>query len=375
MQELLTFPTEELYQENQVYLTICQETHSTPINSDRDRIQFDNLLKEAEEKVCNKYDEKLCEQLLAQIKDLRDQPDFWGVGDGSYVIYATPEEVYYYRLDIPVKDEVMVGDKPNVLPLIENFQYVTYYHLLALTKEKFKLFNGRRYSLEEIDLSQDEDAPTDLNKALGDELTGGELNSAGYGAGGGHVYHGHNETNAEKEIDMENYFRVVDKYVWEHYSKPTELPLVVFALPENQAEFRKLSKNKYLDEVTIEHSPAQASNKEIQEKTAETIREIVDKRHRDLIARFEETAPKFKLDAQYEDLAFSSVQGKIDYLLVEKGYEVPGSIDENGQYTEGPVDGYVNQLAWNVLRANGKVYVLETEDMPSSVHIAAVLRY
>lgn len=240
MQELLTFPTEELYQENQVYLTICQETYSTPINSDRDRIQFDNLLKEAEEKVCNKYDEKLCEQLLAQIKDLRNQPDFWGVGDGSYVIYATPEEVYYYRLDIPVKDEVMVGDKPNVLPLIENFQYVTYYQLLALTREKFKLFNGRRYSLEEIDLSQDEDAPTDMNKALGDELTRGDQNLSGHGAtvGSGGVFHGQNDTNAEKEIDMENYFRVVDKYVWDHYSKPTELPLVVFALPENQAEFR-----------------------------------------------------------------------------------------------------------------------------------------
>lgn len=375
MQELLTFPTEELYQENQVYLTICQETHSTPINSDRDRIQFENLLKEAEEKVCEKYDEELCDQLMVEIKELRNQPDFWGTGDGSFVLYVTPQEVYYYRLDIPVKDSVMVSDKPMIVPLIENFQYVTYYHLLALNREDFKLFNGRRYTLEEIDLSQDEDAPTDLNKALGNELTGGELNSAGYGAAGSHVYHGHNETSAEKEIDLENYSRLVDKYVFDHYSKPTGLPLVVFALPKNQSVFRKLSKNKYLDEVKVEASPAQLSNNEIQQKTAEKVREIVDKRHRDIIDQFEETAPRYKLDAQYEDLAFSSVQGKIDYLIVEKGYEVPGSIDENGQYHEGPVDEYVNQLAWNVLRANGKVYVLEREDMPSSVHIAAVLRY
>lgn len=377
MQELLVFPTEELYQEDQIYLTISQETHNTPINDDKDRIQFENLLKEAEEKVSEKYDEDICKKLLEPLKELRNQPAFWGTGDGSVVLYATPEEVYYYRLDVPVKDTVMVGDKPYILPVIENFQYVTYYQLLALSREKMKLYNGRRYTLEEIDLSQDDDAPTDKNKALGDELTRGEMNLAGHGAtvASGGVFHGQNDTSTEKEIDMENYFRIVDKYVFDYYSKPTELPLILFALPENIAEFRKLSKNNFLDEVQIEASPAQLSNNDIQKKTAEKIHEVIDKRHRNLIERFEETAPRFKLDAQYEDLAFSSVQGKIEYLLLEKGYEVPGSIDENGQYHEGPVDDYTNQLAWNVLRANGKVYVLDIEEMPSSVHVAAVLRY
>ncbi len=378
MQELLTFPTDELLKEYEVVVSISQRNESNPIETDANQIQFSNLLKEAKEKLCELYDEKYCNTLLEKVQTLVDHTDFWRTMTESAVFYITPEEVYYYRLSVPIHTGTVVSKRPYILPLISNFQYVSYYHLLALNHDKFSLYNGRKNKLQQVDLP--EDAPDTLTKALGDELTGGQINVASYNGGevggGQGVFHGHNEKSGEVEIDQENYFREVDRYVYENFSKPSQLPLVLFALPKNIADFERFSKNDYLDETRIEASPAQLSFNEIQEQTQEVVDEIINRRYKALVERFNETKPEFRLEAQYDDLAMASIQGKIDVLLLEDDYQVFGTMDENGQYHHGPENNvYVNQLVHKVLETNGNVYVLEKASMPSDTGIAAILRF
>ena len=51
------------------------------------------------------------------------------------------------------------------------------------------------------------------------------------------------------------FFRLVDRALFEHHSKPTGLPLLLAALPEDQGRFRKLSQNPRLVEEGIEFDP------------------------------------------------------------------------------------------------------------------------
>lgn len=377
MKELFTFPTDELLQDNEVVVSISLNSESNSYETEANQIQFQNLLKEAKEKLCEKFDEKYCESLLEKVNGLRENTDFWRKVTESVVIYITPAEVYFYRLSVPVHNGTVVSDQAYILPLISNFQYVSYYHLLCLNHDKFSLFNGRGSVVQQVELP--ESAPDTLSKALGDELTGGELNVGSYGgtdSGAGGVFHGHNEKSNEVEIDQVNYFRAVDKYIYDNFSKPTELPLVLFSLPENIADFEKITKNEFLDDTRVEASPAQLSLNDIQGKTSEVVNEIVNKRYQKLVERYKETTPEYKLGAQYSDLAMASIQGKIDTLLLEDHYQVHGRIDENGQYQEGTETNiYVNQLVHNVLKTKGKVYVLETASMPSDTGIAALLRF
>ncbi|WP_156849236.1 baeRF6 domain-containing protein [Marinilactibacillus sp. 15R] len=375
MKELFAFPTDEIMKSDEVYLSISLNAQANAFETEANQIQFQNLLKEAKEKICDVYDEKTCDTFLEQIKGLRNDSDFWRRVSDSVVFYVTQTDAYFYRLSVPVDNEVVVSNQAYVLPLIPNFQYVSYYHLLGLNHDKFTLFNGRGTQLQEIPLP--EDAPTDLEKALGKELTGGELNTADYnGAAGQGMFHGHNEKSNEVQIDQNNYFRVVDKYVYENYTKPTELPLVLFALPENISDFEKISKNPHLDETKVEGSTAQLSSAQIQDKASEVVTDIIDRRYKSLVEKFNETTPEFRLEAQYNDLAMASMQGKIDTLLIEDHYQVHGTIDENGQYKEGSeINAYVNQLVQNVLNTNGKVYVLDKSSMPSDTGIAATLRF
>ncbi|TVP92400.1 baeRF6 domain-containing protein [Alkalibacterium sp.] len=377
MIELFTFPTEEVLKEYEVVVSLSLNSESNSFDVESNKIQFQNLLKEAKVKLCDEFDEKFCDSLLNKVKDLRDNTDFWRKASQSVVIYITPDDVFYYRLSVPVATGTVVAEKAYVLPLISNFQYISYYHLLALNHDKFSLFNGRGATIQEVELP--EDAPDTLTKALGDELTGGELNVGSYNGGEGNsggVFHGHNEKSHEVEVDQVNYFRVVDNYIFENFSKPTELPLVLFTLPENAADFEKLSKNSYLDETRVEASPSQLSFNDIQAHTSKVVDEIINRRYKELVDKFNETKPEFRLEAQYNDLAMASIQGKIDTLLLEDHFQVHGTIDENGQHEEGTeTKHYINQLVHNVLKTNGNVFVLEKASMPSDSGVAALLRF
>jgi hypothetical protein len=378
MIELYTFPAEELFQEDESILSISMNAESNSFEVEAMQIQFQNLLKDAHEKICSAFDEKTCESYLDQIRGLREDAPFWRSIPQSVVFYVTSKEAYFYRLSVPIHDGVVLSKQPYVLPLIPNFQYVSYYHLLCLSHDHFKLFNGRGNVIQEIELP--EDAPDNNDKALGEELTGGELNVADYNGGGGAagtgMFHGHNEKSQEVQIDQENYFRIVDKYIYENYTRPTGLPLVVFALSENIADFEKLTKNPKFDETRVEASPAQLTDAQIQEKAGEVVGQIIDRRYKALVEKFNETTPEYRLEAQYEDLAMASVQGQIDTLLLEDHYQVNGTIDENGQYHDGPeANAYINQLVINVLNTNGKVYVLDKASMPSNTGVAALLRF
>lgn len=369
MKELLTFPTDELFQENQVYLTISLDTELASINSDKNRIKLDQLIKKAEQIGNENYGAELTAKLVKQAKEFQKDADFQEIGGNNLVLYITPEETYYYLLTRPIENGVTVSERPNLSAVIENFQYVTTYHLLVLSREKMRLFVGQQERLTEVDMSSDADAPVDVATALGEEYTQTSMNAEGS------VFHGQSDASAEKEIDLENYFRIVDKYIYENYSKNTHYPLVLFALTENVAEFRRISKNKYLSDYPIEASPVQLSDNDIQERAAKQVNYVAEVRHSELMERFKETTPQFKLESQYNDLAFSSLQGRIDYLLIQKGLEVTGTIDDEGQYVPSPKDDYLSRLIWNTLHAKGKVYLLDADKMPEGIQIAAVLRY
>ena len=376
MQELLTFPAEELKtNKEETVVTLTMDIEEAPFDAEKDIIQFSNLVKEAKERVIHDSGEDVWNKIYNQISELDGQTNFWRSRNGGIVFYITPDACYYYLLSEGVGQSVFVSKQPNIIPLVRDFQFNNHYQVLCLTNESFRLFDGKEFKLQEIELP--EDAPNTLEKALGTEKTGGELNVGSYGGTNGSpgMFHGHNETNKEKEIDQNNFFRLVDEYVYNHFSREMELPLVLFALPENEAIFRKVSSNQFLSNESVKKSPAQLNNQQIEEETKKVNKQVTEKRISDLVNKFNETVPSLRLESQYDDLALASVEGRIEYLLIEEDTVVKGIINENNQYESGPRNDYLNQLALNVLGTNGSVYVLDRSEMPSSEKIMAGLRY
>lgn len=385
MEQLFTFPTEELQQENTTYITLAMELHATTLTNDKDRIQFENLVNQARKELKDSdLEEK--DQLLEQLDIVDRDRDELVQFLGSLVVYVTVDDIYFYHLAIPVNDRVQISELPYVLPLASNYQYTRDYHLLVLNQESIRLFEGHGNHIEELPIDEIEDAPVDLETALGTEKDGGSLNFGSYSRGAGsrgagqggtsQFFHGHGETSAEKDIDRENYFRIVDKFVYDHYSNEEQLPLIVYTVEENQAVFRDISTNEYLADTGINGSAANMNKNEIQERAVETIDEIVAYQRNQLLDRLNETTPENRIENIPDDLTAASLEGRIETLYLEKDFEIPGTITAEGRYDrEDDRNDFVQQVVQNVLRTDGAVYILDENETPEGISIAAILRY
>jgi len=69
------------------------------------------------------------------------------------------------------------------------------------------------------------------------------------------MHHGHGSKKDEVDIDTERFFRAVDRAVLEHHSRPSSLSLMLAALPEYHALFRRISHNPFLIAEGIDIHP------------------------------------------------------------------------------------------------------------------------
>lgn len=372
----MTFPVPELEIKDEIYisigLTLSEEAHT----SDKNRIHLSNLLNKAESELANIADKDLTNKLQARIEEVRSNfRELTGHRSGL-LIFIHVDEIYYYLLNVAVNDLVDVGKLPNFKALIENFQFSNSYNLLVLSREEFSLYEGDRHGIEVVKI-EDEEAPIDLETALGTEKTDQNLSHSSFGSRGSdgtQSFHGHNDTSEEKDIDRENYFRIVDNYIYENYSLPAEKSLILYALADNQNVFRSLSKNGFLLDEGIYESGVKVSNKDIEKATLALHEEIIQKEKDDILNKFRETTPEFRIDNHLNDLANSAVQGRINELIINKDYSQEGSINDQGIYEESQ-ENFLRQIVAKVIQTNGKVYIFDSEELPVDINIAARLRY
>lgn len=380
MKQLFEFPSDELLVEDTVYITIVQELHATTLTNDKDRIQFENLISEAKNRISDSdFEEKSA--LLKQLDTVANNQDSLIKFIGGLVLYITPEDFYFYHLGIPVSDGVYIGNSPYILPVAANDQYTLAYHLLVLNRESMRLFEGSGTKLLEQDLSEYEDAPVDIETALGTEKEGGNLNFGTYSSGAAQAgtnqfFHGHQETSQEKDIDRERYFRIVDSFVYDNFSNESKYPLIVYSVEENQAVFKEISSNKYLSDTTITGSAAGMGTQDIQDSISEMITKLNDTERDELLNKLKETSPDNRIENIPDDLTSASLQGRIDNLYLQKGFEIPGTITDEGRYdSDNDENNFIHLLVRNVLNANGNIYIFNEDEMPVDTPIAATLRY
>ncbi|UJF15773.1 hypothetical protein LZ578_00805 [Jeotgalibaca sp. MA1X17-3] len=371
MKQLSKFPNQELLSAEGPFVTLYQKVELTPPNTEREQIKFKNQLKKAQNLLEEECEGPNCHALLEQMEKVPNDKSFWAVNKGTVAFFFTPTETYYYRLNTSIQDSVEFDERPNVLPMIQEFQYIENYYLLCLNYDKFSLYQGMLNKIEPVELP--EDAPTTIEEVMGYEYTNPQQNTGGI-AGSSNV-HGTTELSDEREKDLKNYYRAIDTFIFENYTRESQLPVILFALTENQAAFRDISKNKMLSEERIESSPSQLNDQQIEKEVAKLSERVIKERHNAVLSRYRETTPQYKLGDQLQDLVVASMEGRIEILFIDKNIEVKGSINEDGILDYGGDNNLLNQVALSVMQKNGKVYVVERAQMPEMKDVAAILRY
>lgn len=380
MKYLDVFPEEKILSiKEEPVISISQRLSVEDITRDKDQTRLSNLLSEGRKLAKEKYSSEVAEKIISQLDEVEKHMRELVIPRGGLLVYATLDEIYYTHTAIPVDNTVTAGHLPYLLPVIANYQFSHNYHLLVLNQNEISLYQGRGRELEKIEFPED-DAPKTLEDALGTEKVGGQLTHGTYGSrgtDGPQSFHGHNETSSEKEIDRVNYFRVVDKYIYENYSRVEKIPLILYATPDNQAVFRDLTDNQYLLEEGIEKDGSQATIKKLEEATFEFDQKLVRQEKEELFELFDETAPNYLIENDPAQLARAVVEGRIETLVVNESKDAKGRINDDGTYEEDE-DDYYRHLITRALQSKADVYVVMDdffeEDRPDFTAVAR-LRY
>jgi hypothetical protein len=362
-------------------LSLYQPTHRHHPENEQDAIRFRNLTKAIEERVRQQYSTREIGPLLDPFYALADDHDFWNHALDGLAVLSAPGFLRCYRLQRPVKELAIVADSFHTKPLLRTIQSADRYQILALSRKEIKLFEGNRDAVDEVAL--DARVPQTITDALGDELTDAHLAVASRATGAGRtpVRQGMGTKSDEVDVDAERFFRVVDRAVLEHHSRPSGLPLILAALPEHHALFRRVSSNPFLAPEGIDVHPDALTGDGLRERAWQVVAPRYLQRLQGLVETFSAAQARGAAGEDLAQVAEAATAGRIATLLIDADRQVRGRFDAASGRIEAVtdddplVDDVLDDLGEQVLKTGGEVVIVPAERMPVATGVAAIYRY
>ncbi len=363
------------------FLSLYQPTHRSHPENQQDPIRFRNLVKALAESLEQEFTSKTISPVLDPFWKLADDADFWNHTYDGLAVLGAPGLFRVYRLHRPVRELAIVARSFHLKPLLRILQSSDRYHVLGLSRRGAKLFEGNRDALDEVELVPD--AAQIIVDALETTEKEPHVETWTYGAGttGAGKHHGDAAKTKAEDIAEERLFRAVDRAILEHYSKPSGLPLLLAALPEQQADFRRISRNPMLLDNGIDTHSSSLSVEELRARAWRVIEPYYLARLAKLTESFGEAQSRELGTGDLAQAMRAAVAGRVSTLLLEADRLIPGRMDtttgeiEFAELASPAVGDLLDDLGELVLKSGGEVVVVPAERMPTQSGLAATYRF
>lgn len=364
-------------------ISLYQPTHRRHPDEQQDPIRYRNLVRETETLLRERYPTRHARPILERLQALERDDRFWNHRTDGLAVFASPETFEIFELQRPVRELLIVADSFHVKPLIRIVQSADRYQILCLSRQGATLYEGNRDALDPVELI---DVPSTMDAALGDsraQQPHAIIGTYGLKSGGGGTtaHHGHEPKSDQIETNRDRFFRLIDRGILEHHSRPSGLPLLLAALPESHEPFRRISQNPFLLSEGIKINPDALSADQLREQAWQKVEP-------NYLARLEERKDRFFAaqsrqtgSADISDIAKATVAGRVETLLVEADRIIPGTLDRTSgaieRVAQSPahVDDLLDDVAEVVLAKAGEVVVVPANRMPSASGLAAIYRF
>ncbi len=228
--------------------------------------------------------------------------------------------------------------------------------MLTVAEDKYALFEGNRYALDPM---PEPSLTWTVRSPAGSDLRAEVVRGEG----------------------MATYFREVDRVVTAEVSQPSELPVLLTALPENVTPFRSAAKNPYLLPETLLGDPFALDTETLRQRAWPLMESYHLARLAQRQENFGTAMAREQGTGDLAEAARAAVAGRIATLLIDSDQVMPGRIDpESGAFqaadlSNPTIDDQLDDLAEWVLKMGGDVVVVPTEKMPTASGLAAIYRY
>jgi hypothetical protein len=367
-------------------ISLYQPTHRNHPENQQDPIRYRNLLTEMEKSLRQKYPMRDVRTLLEKFQTLARDVPFWNHRTEGLAILSSPETFQIFELQRTVPELLVVADSFHTKPLLRVLQSADRYQILALNRHEAKLYEGNRYGLDPVELTN---VPSTITEALGAELTEQHLSVASYGAGAARAagggatpsVHAHGDKKDEVDSDRDRFFRAIDRAILEHHSRPSGLPLMLATLTEYHDPFHKVSHNPFLMSDGIMMNPEVLNLDQLRAEAWRIVEPIYLKRLAKMVDDYQVARSRDLGSDDLARIAEAATAGRVGTLLVEDDRQVPGKIDpatgriHAGDISDPEFDDVLDDLAEGVLRMKGEVVIVPAERMPSTTGAAAIYRF
>lgn len=309
----------------------------------QDPIRVKNTIEKAIKEFSVKYPKESSELLVAKLNQLYNTVDFTKTLNGLvFFVNSEISELFPVEFDIP--DEIIVGDRFSVLPLLEPFNYSVDYWLLSLNEKPTRLFLGRGHNLSEVTM---DGFPYQWLY----EVTNDSVNMA--------VESG--DAGASYQTAMREYFmRDVDKLLAKKLAEKN-LPVILVGTDRNIGEFKKVTKHaksiigeKYDD---FSNTPTH----EIIKKMESTINNIVDGQHDNIASELETARNHKKYEQGLTKLLDAVKEGRIHALYLASDLDL--------------TNPKISELINKTIETDGIISFVNPKVLKEKENIAAVLRW
>ncbi|EJL01141.1 hypothetical protein PflQ2_1692 [Pseudomonas fluorescens Q2-87] len=379
--------TELLAFDEQPSLSLYMPTHRTFPERSQDPIRYKNLVRELQAQLEQQHPDLDNTSLLEPFLALVDDQDFWNSNRDGIAVFGAPDYFKVIAVNQRLPECAFANSHPYLKPLLRLAQSTERYQALCLTRDEVWLYEGSSQQLEKVELS--EQVPRNQVEALGEDLTSGDQQGFPNGfsrssergdpmmhesAGGG--------KQDEINLDRERFFRAVDKAILEHHSQPSGLPMILVALPENQAVFRAVSHNSHLLGQGIDADPSRMSVEELRVHCSKLMNHSHSDRIVDSLNRYGVAVGQGRALDGLAAIAKAAWESRVALLLVEAERQVPGQLDPDkgkliiDETGDAQAIDVLDELILAVTRQGGEVVVVPPEHvMPTDTGAAAVCRF
>lgn len=362
-------------QKGSQFITITLPTHKKGEETKQDPIRFKNLLNHVESTLKEKgWKDADITKLLEQPRSLLEKPMFWSHSDNGLAVYISDDLFEVYKLPYKVDESVYINDHFLITPILPMVSMDGSYCVLAVSRQKARLLRCNRENLEDI---TPKDAPQSVNDYL--EIDPEKQLQFHTGAAGqSAVFFGHNSSEEDKMVVVEQYLRELEKELTPVLRKLKE-PLVVVGLAENTTLYKKINDYEYLIE-SVEYNPDPLSEKDLQEKGWKVIKDHFLKEMYQSLESFSEKQSD-RVSNNLGEIAEATVMGKSRAIFISRGEKKWGIYDPESNtvhYNNQPNGHDIELLNWLSITAHktgSKVYILPKEEMPMHSTVAAEYRF
>ncbi len=362
-------------------------THPTYPECQQDPIRLSNGLKEVYRQLTEAgWRESDVSELVAEAA-ARDKDDvFWRYQDEGLAVFIEPSATHWVKLAQPVRELTVVANRYHIRPLIPILRDKGTYHVLAVTEDGARFFNGTQEGLRLIHVPEMPDSAEQVwQRTEFDRDLGFHARDRGQQVGGADEpkYAALGESPEDyATIVLDHYARDIAKAVDAHLAD-SEAPLVLVALPRTLGYLAQHFGYRHIVPEHVSADPASLSNAELHTRSWAVAEPVLTHERKELRNRLRAHVAGDMPDVtrNLEGIIKATEEGRVDTVFVSASEQVWGVYDPSYRViridhaASADNEDLLNLAALRTLAQGGDVRAMPEDVRGQLGPVAALFRY